>query len=169
MAKRNEDRFTNLASGDVTETAANTLTYGELITGISLGVGIGMLIDEIDYLIGAGALDDLVAVGDTINAAWFTSNAPTAIELSDRRLIHMMRMNFPPTVGTPASASAPIVQPKVYQFFPAMIVAAPRIYFGVQGVSLAAAARVQSRIFFRYVDLSTQEYLELAEAFILVG
>lgn len=169
MAKRGEDRYTNLASADVTESAANTITYQELLTGISLGVGVGMLIDQLDYLPAGGALDDLVAVGDQLSFGWFTSNSPTSIELNDRRLIHMGRLKSEPVVGTAASGGSPVSLPLVYQFFPAMIVAAPRIYFAVLGDSLAAAARVQSRLYFRYIELSTQEYLELAEAFILVG
>lgn len=169
MAKRNEDRYTNLASGRALESAAGTLTYAELVTGISLGVGVGMLIDQIDYLFDAGTIADLVAAGDRVMTGWFTSNAPTGIDYDDRRLIHAERLDVEPVIGTAASGGKPFKQPSVYQFFPAMIVAAPRIYLGIQGTSLAAAAGVRSRLYFRYIDLSSQEYLELAEAFILVG
>jgi len=169
MARRNEDRYTNLASGIVTETAAGTMTFTELVTGVSLGVGVGMLIDQIDYEFSDSTIADLVAAGDRVAAGWFTSNSPDAINLDDRRLIHKHGLFVEPVIGTAASGGKPYQQPVVYQFFPPMIIAAPRIYLGIKSTSLAAAAVIISRLYFRYIDLDTREYLELAEAFILVG
>jgi len=169
MAKRNEDRYTNLASAHAIETVSATINFAELVTGISLGVGIGMLIDQIDYEFRVSSIEDLVAVGDFMDAGWFTSNAPSVMDMDDRRLIHKCRLQAEPVIGTPASAANPFQQPLVYQFFPPMIIAAPRIYLAAHSGSLAAGADVRSRLYFRYIDLSTQEYLELAEAFILVG
>jgi len=165
--RRPEDRYTNLASAAVTETAVGTLTYVELLTGISLGQGTGMLIDQIDYMFGSGVLEDIIADGDELNAGWFTSNSPSLFSLTDRRLIHQVRLSQT-LVGAVVSQSHH-KQPFVSQFFPPMIIAAPRLYLGIQSASIAAVANVVSRIFFRYIDLTDKEYLELAETFILVG
>jgi len=169
MARRSEDRYTNLATTSVTESAAGTLTYAELATGISLGQGIGMLIDQIDYYVNASVIEDIVGAGDSVVMGWATSNAPPSIAATDRRFLHIAQLIVEPPIGTPASAGRPIQMPLVYQFFPAMIVAAPRLFLGIQGSSLNAAAIMTSRMYFRYIELSDKEYLELAEAFILVG
>ena len=169
MARPHTDVYTNLASATVTESAAGVLTFVELATGISLGQGTGMLIDQVDYDWSPGAIGNIVAVNDRVAAAWFTSNAPTGITLTDRRLIHMSQLFVEPVIGAAASGGRPFQTPVVHQFFPAIIIAAPRLYLAVLSNSLAAPAQVSSRLYFRYIDLTDKEYLELAETFILVG
>jgi len=169
MARPGEDRYTNYASASVTESAVGTKTFTELVTGISLGQGIGMLIDEIDYQWSSATIEDIVAVGDRVAVGWFTSNADPGFTLDDRRLIHIHELFPEPIIGTPASGGSLISMPRIYQFFPPLIVAAPRLFLGVVSNSLNAVAIVQSRFMFRYINLTDKEYLELAETFILVG
>jgi len=169
MARAHEDRYTNLAAAVVVESAASTITYIELLTGISLGQGIGMLIDQIDYHIDQGVFADLTGADDQLVYGWGTSNSPTSIGVEDRRFIHVARTQKRAVIGTAASAAELTHGPLVYQFFPAMIVANPRLYLAVQGISLASPATIGSRLYFRYIPLTDKEYLELAETFILVG
>jgi len=169
MAQRPEDRYTNLAAVRVVESAANTITFIEMLTGISLGQGIGMLIDQIEYHVAQAGIEALNTTGDFLSFGWFTSNAPTNFRLTDRRLIHAAVLNKGGVIGTPASAQELVIQPLVYQFFPAMIIAAPRLFLAVEGTSLATPVTLDSRIYFRYIELTDKEYLELAETFILVG
>lgn len=169
MGKRPEDRYANLASATATETAAGTLTYAEVATGISLGQGIGLLIDQINYLVNVSTLEDLVATGDVVQMGWFSSKVPSSFSFNDRRIIDMAQLHVAPPIGTPASAGGPFKQPIVHQFFPSLIIAAPRLYLGIQGVSLTGVATVTARLYFRYIELTTKEYLELAETFTLVG
>ncbi len=167
MAKRPDDRYTNLASVTVTMSAANTMTFVELLTGISIGQGMGMIIDQIDYFPYSTTLTQMTANSDQITMGWTTSNELTALALNDRRVLHMSefsRHDF----GTAASAQF-IQMPGEHQFFPPLIIAAPRLYFGVNTAGFASAAVVASRLYFRYIELTSQEYLELAETFILVG
>lgn len=167
MPRTFTDQYTNLASSEVTESAAGTLTLVELLTGISLGGGIGMLIDQIDYQFSAAALELVVAASDSLSAGWFTSNAPTAFDLNDRRQIHQMSVSQA-LVGAVVSQTH-FIQPFTFSFSPAMIFANPRLYLAIRGLNLAAVGFVVSRIYFRYIPLTPQQYLELAEAFILVG
>lgn len=169
MAQRATDRFANLAHVQVVESAAGTATYQELLTGISLGQGIGILIDQIEYFLGSGTIELLLAAGDEVSMGWTTSNAAGSLGYDQRRTIHQANINAGTIVGTPASGAGIIAMPLVYQFFPPLIVAAPRIYLATLGISLASVVTVDSRLYFRYTSLSPQEYLELAETFQLVG
>ncbi len=164
-----EDRFANLASAAVTESAAGVLTYAELLTGISIGAGIGMLFDRVSYQFGITTIGLLIAANDAIQAGWFSGKEASSFDYNDRRLIDSVILQVGPVVGTPASAANPIRQPLVHDFSPPVIVASPRIYLGIQGSALASAGDVISRLFFRYQPLSDKEYLELAEAFVLMG
>lgn len=167
MARKNEDRFTNLASATVTESAANTFTRSELHTGIGLGQGVGILIDQIDYIFSVSGLEAIVAAGDQLAAGWHASSSITGFDQNDRRQIHQVALSQI-LVGAVVSQTH-IQQPLIYQFFPPMIIAAPRLYLAILGTSLAIAGAVTSRVFFRYIELTDKEYLELAETFILVG
>ena len=164
-----EDRFANLAAAAVTESAVGTLTYQELLTGISIGAGIGMLIDQFTYVFGGTTIADIVAAASLVYAGWFTSNEPSSFNYNDRRLIDMLVLYPEPNIGTPASGGNPFRQPLYNVFSPPMVIASPRLFLGVLSSSVAAPASVASRIFFRYQPLTDKEYLELAETFVLVG
>jgi len=166
MAEAREDRFANIAAAEVIMTAADALTFTEMLTGISLGQGVGMLIDEIDYGTNKATFNLMNASIDAIHLGVTTSNDIDDIEdISDRRILHVTSMYM----ALVTSGIGYSTFPKVFQFFPPMIIAAPRIYLGMDTESLASAGTGRVRIFFRYVQLSAQQYLELAEAFILVG
>ena len=164
---RLSDKYANIASSIVTETAANTLSFSEVLTGISLGVGIGMKIDRIEYIISRATLEEIVANGDQLSVGWSVSNGIGAIDMNDRRVIHSMLISQT-LVGAVVSQTHHI-QPFVFQFHIPMIVAIPRLYLAIQGTSLASPGNVTSRMHFRYEPLTAAEYVELAEAFVLVG
>lgn len=167
--RRGSDKYSNLMSARVDEVVTGDMNYQEILTGISLGAGVGLLIDQIDYTFAQGTINDLVLESDSVHMGWFTQNTLAAFNIGDNRQIHSESKYGPVTIGTNAGGWVPITTPDVYQFFPPMIVASPRLFLGIQGLSLAAEAVGWSRLYFRYIDLSSQEYLELAEAFVLVG
>ncbi len=164
-----EDRFANLAALGVTESVVGTIEHAELLTGISIGAGIGILIDRIEFIFSVTTLAAINAVGDYIKAGWFTSKEASDFNFSDRRLISMVSLHPEPVTGTPASANSIFVQPLFVAFSPPLIIASPRLYLGVLGGNLGVNASVVSRMYFRYQPLTDKEYLELAETFVLVG
>ena len=168
-AGRPQDKYSNLASATVTQTAADTETFAEMLTGISLGQGRGMLIDQVDYFFPQAVVELLSATGDNLRFGWTTSNATAALGALARTTIHMMQLMKGPIIGTPASGSELLVLPLSDKFDPPLIVAAPRLFVAVASTSLGAVASITSRIYFRYVELTDREYLELAESFVLVG
>ncbi|KKL28769.1 hypothetical protein LCGC14_2371810, partial [marine sediment metagenome] len=103
MARRPEDRYTNLAAISVVEVAAGTINFSELLTGISLGQGTGILIDQIDYEIGTGHTELPIGAGDEIHFGWATVNSLTATVITDRRILHHMKLTMSAIIGTPAS------------------------------------------------------------------
>jgi len=165
---RSNDKYANIAAATLQQSAANTLTFGEVLTGISLGQGRGMLIDQVDYWVQRDTRQLMTAADDAVHFGWCSSTNVTSLDdYEDRSIIHagqVIRNDF----GVAASAQMS-TDPQVFQFFPPIILAAPRIYFAVNSIGLAAVGTVKSRVYFRYIDLSSQEYLEIAETFTLVG
>jgi len=159
------DQYANIATASMT-LAAGALQFVEVQTGISLGQGMGLVIDEIDYYIESGAKEDMAANGDVISIAWTTSNSITDIPISNKSVIHQHQTQYYEQ-GTPANFCYE-TEPKVYQFLPPMIVASPRLYLAAVS-NAAVTGYIRSRFMFRFIKLTAQEYLEIAEAFILVG
>ena len=166
MGEGREDRFANVAAGEVVMSAANALTFTELLTGVSLGQGVGMLIDQIDYYPTEATAAEMATSADALVMGVTTSNDLTDLDdYKDRRIVHVIRSEIQMTT----SGAVYMKWPEVAQFFPPLILAAPRLYLAVDTSAYAAAATVRFRIYFRYVSLTPQQYLELAEAFLLVG
>lgn len=164
----NADRFANIASGDVLQTAANALTFDEVLTGISLGVGVGIIIDQFDYYPLFATYRELVGNADSLLMAWTTSSDVTDLaNYGDRRILH--------AIGIPALIVGAVVSlehavfPIDKQFFPPLIIASPRIYFALDMFGAAAAGQARSRCYYRFIELSPQEYLEIAETFQLTS
>ena len=166
------DRFANIASIEVTESAANTLTFSPLATNMGfLGrrdQALAMIIDELQWYPSAPGLADLVDTADRLGMALTVSNSVTDIlDLTDRRILSFIEFNAI-MVGAVTSLSI-FVQPVRQQFFPPLITAERTLYLGVQGVSLAAAVVARLRILFRVETLDSAELVELAEVFRLTS
>jgi len=163
-----EDRFANRVGLVVTESAANTITFQELVTGVGFNTKKGMLIDQLDYYIPAATIALLVAAADKVQIGITSSTGvPDLEDVVDSRILHSFsfeRFNF----GTPASATF-FTQPYTHQFFPSMIHAHVRMYLAVQGVSLATAATARLRMLWRFIDLNANEIAELVQATLLQG
>lgn len=163
MAKR-EDKYIQYASITTLETAANTLTFGQLQTGGMLFQRRAMIFHRIEY--NFGAVSGFDAEADLLEMAIVTNNQITSLALSDPNVVHYTsarRVDF----GTAASAQLYLMPiPHDFSQLPGggLIVPAHPIYLAVQGTSLAAAQSVTARIYFTIVELSAQEFVELVEA-----
>jgi len=172
MAQAVRDRFANIASIEVVESAANTLTFASLATNMGFigrrDQALAMVIDELQWAPNPGAMNDLIAITDLIQLALTVSNSVTDLtDLTDRRILanKLIGMHI---VGT-ATAISQWQLPIDKQFFPPLITAERTLYLGVQGVSLAGAVTAQLRILFRVETLTSGELVELAEVFRLTS
>lgn len=168
MPARQNDQYANMLSAQVT-LADGSVEGTEINLGISLGTGTGILIDQIDYYT-VGAKQAL-ADGKSYRVG-FAVSAPANIDtmtIDNKSIVHFIR-EYRVDLGT-AGNGVILEDPTSKQFFPPIIVAAPRIYLiGEADSSSGANAKViRARMMYRYVDLKTQDYLEIAESFVLVG
>ena len=166
------DKYANIATITVTESAADTLTFAELRTQAGIEPdrksAIAMIIDEIDYFVARATLLALNADGDAVRYAIVVSNAVTDLEdFSDRRILHsgfLIRLDGG-TAGNMLFQASPLV----YQFFPPLITADRSLFLGIQGQATAIANVLRVRIYHRIVQVTQAEFIELAEVFRLVG
>lgn len=167
------DQYANIATLEVTQSAANTLTYGSLQTQLGFMTGtrdkaLAMIIDQIDYRVSNSALQEMDADTDSIFLGITISDSPTSLtDFSDRRILNHMELNAH-AVGTAGNA---IVhkQPFVHQFFPPLIHAERVLYLGMDSTGLGSASAAQARIYYRVREITAAELVELTEVFRLVG
>lgn len=163
------DKYANVLTGTATANGATVVSV-EIQTGISLGKGVGMLIDQIDYDT-QELMSDFVAgaEADYLHIAWgvHTFTQANDFRYDNNRMIHKQTIRRT-DIGVAASGMITI-NPQVYQFIPALIVAAPRLTINLLGSAAISGTNVYSRVYFRYVDLSDKEYLEVAESFVLLS
>lgn len=166
MARGAKDKYANILNARIIA-GGNGAVSSEVATGVSLGEGKGMLIDQIDYFMENGMITDLVAaaVGEYYQMSWSVQS--DEFGYNNSRVIHQFDV-VKWDDGT-AGNSHIVKAPKVFQFFPPMIVASPKLFFNGLGSASIDGGAVNARMYFRYVELSTQEYLELAEAFVLMS
>ena len=172
MGQGIRDRFANIATISVLESAAGTLTFQALNTNMGfLGrrdQALAMAIDELQYFSPASEVQKMSASTDAIRLALCVSNQVTDLEdISDRRILHssmLTRLDF----GTAASGWM-FAMPLVHQFFPPLITAERTIFLGVKTTGLTGAGTHHLRILFRIETLTGAELVELAEVFRLTS
>ena len=167
-----EDRYANIATVSVTESAPGTLTFTELRTGMGIQANrktaVAMLIDQIDYFVAQGAFALMTTAQDRIQMAITISNGIiNLVDISDRRILHSAEMTRV-DLGT-AGSGIMVNMPLTHQFFPPLILAEKSLYLGVDSVGLAAVVALNARIYYRTTDLNDSELLEISEVFRLVS
>lgn len=169
MAATSLDKFTNMATITVTETAANTLTYKKLETGISLTEKVAWLIARIEYYY-TGNFSDFNAANDALHCGLCVANTrasqTTADSYTDSTLLDKMEL-IRSDYG--AAASAQILDRPVYKDWSTIpgggiLVPPVPLYGFAQGVSLAAATTVIIKLFYTLITLQPADYWELVEA-----
>lgn len=160
-----EDRFANIFTAEVVQTAANTLTFAELQFGITLRDRIAIAIDEVYFYVNTAALALMTTANDRMEFALSVSDQPTSLsDLSDRRILHATNINRI-DMGTAASGML-IKMPLKESFAPPMIVLPNRIYVGIQSAGLASVVTLQMRMHYRTVPISRDDQLiEVLESF----
>lgn len=157
-----DDRFQNFLVFDITMSAANILTFQQINTGVSLGQGLGIVIDEIRYVPTLPSMRELTAATDDLKVSLCTTDTVSDIgDYGDSRVLDNLTI-----VTAVTNTGPPFVMPFKHDFSPPLIIATPTLHIGMATTGAAAASRCRMRVSFRYIKLTAQEYLEVAETFL---
>lgn len=167
MATKNTtDQFANLAIISVTESAANTLTYKKLETGISLSEKVAWIISRVEF--SSGELSPTIFNGsaDELRIALTVSNSMATLVGTDPMVLDFLKITRYDygTAATAVMSIQPII--KDYTNLPGggIIVPPQPLYLAAAGVGLTAAVTVVCRIYYTLLPLAVDQYWELIEA-----
>lgn len=165
MAKK-KDLYAQLGYIGVTESGANTLTFDGLSVFSNVLQPNGLLIHSVEYNVSVASMALIVASEDAIKFGLAGDDSQSSVALDNAQTYdwnQIRRLDL----GAAASGlfdTSPVV--KSFNHLPqgGKLVPADRLYGWIQGVSLASAAVVTIRFYYTLVDLTAQEYIELAQS-----
>jgi len=162
------DKFPNFLSGDLLETAANTFTTTRVSTPIPrIGTGrrgrstvMELLYVDIDWF---GS--PLTTGGDLVQIEFLIGSAPTAlVGWDDPRVFAFQRYSCD-YVTSGGSAST---FPKRYSFQEqngfGYLLASDAFNVSIQGTSLDSASGIRWKLFYRFVDITTDEFVGIVQS-----
>jgi hypothetical protein len=165
-----QEKFCNIAYNSVTESAANTLTFNKLETGISIYEKVGWLINRIEYYISTASAV-FAADADGLKVGWSTSDGLTSWDESNSAWFDLMqfaRVDYG-TAGSGFVVEKPFVKDLSTLPGGGLLVPPNPLYLGAQGISLGAAQTVEARVFYTVIQLKQEEFWELVEMRRMIG
>lgn len=162
------DQFANKFYGTVTESAANTLTFAEIQTNVSVFDKQAWILHRLEWYINPAMLQ-LSAADDRFTVALTNSNSITSLGLNDAAVIDEWELNchFATAVGL-ADIQQPIIR-DFTQLPGGGIIIVPRpLFVACKGTSLGAAGSAQVRGHFTVKELKADEYIELIDYYRIV-
>lgn len=169
MASTMSDVYPNKGYAVVTESAANTLTFSEIQTNVSIFEKVAWLLQRIEWYFTYATYALLGDSGDTIDAALCSSNQITALSLSNPGVIDLMTMYKLEASDVGYNYQ---MQPLVRDFGSlgggGLLIAPRPLYVGIKGTGVASVATAACRFYFKQIQLKPDEYLELIDFYRLV-
>lgn len=164
--------FSNLAHIQVIESAANTLTFKKLETGIAVTEKIAWNLHRIEYYLTTVSAALFNATGDAVSLGLAASNSIVNVEdMSNPSLLDLLTIQRQ-DIGVAASGFFQDI-PRVKDFaaLPAGgLLIPPNPLFGfVVGNSLTGAMTVRLRLFYSPVELKVDEFWQLVEAYRVIS
>ncbi len=165
-SKKVQDTYANYAALSITETAANTFTSSKFQFPFSIMDKMALIIQRVEYdftsFVGA-----LAANADTITAGLCVATPLTSVDNpADPLLLDTTRIRRS-DLGVAASGwllQFPFVKDFTNLAGGGLLVAPNPLYGFVQGISAGAAATVSIKVFYTYIELSTEDYWQLVES-----
>jgi hypothetical protein len=164
------EKFANVAYVTVTESAANTLTFSKLETGIAPFEKRGWIINRIEWSFGIN-VTTFAANDDQLTVALTASNTITSLTLGDNAVLDMMvfkRIDIG-TAGSGMFVATPFVKDLSTVPGGGLLVTPNPIYIAAKGTSLPDVATCSCRFYYTSVDLKADEFWELVEMRRMVG
>lgn len=166
MAKMKTDVFSQIGYIQVTESAANTLTFNSLSVFSNILTPKGLLIERIEYYPSSAMYVEMTTAADSITFGVAGDDSMATVALDDPQVYDhntVVRLDFG-TAGSASLRDSPIIKDFSGLSGGGRLVPADRVYVYLKGNGLASAGTMTIRFHFTVVDLDAQEYLELAQA-----
>ena len=165
-----EDKYVNQAYLSVTESAANTLTFSKLETGVSIYEKVGWLISRIDYSVQMAAVD-FTGEGTTVMCGISVMDSLASVSFAMSAVVDFLQL-VRRDYGVAASGFAErIPWTKSFADLPGggLLIPPNPIYLFVMGAGLVNPQNVSIRMFYTVKSLKAEDFWELVEQRRMIG
>lgn len=164
--KKSMDVFANYAILTVQESAANTLTFKKLETGISINEKVAWILNRIEYWVQTISVAMFNADQDALYYGISVSNSFAAPTITENAILDY---NAITRIDIGAAASGKFMSRPFVKDFSSLpgggiLVPPTPFYMYAQGSGLTAVETVTARIHYTTLALSVDQYWELVEA-----
>lgn len=170
MAKTGiKDQYSNKAYGTVTESAANTLTFSEIQTNVSIFEKVAWVIERLEWYISNASQALLSATEDLLSFALTASSSINALSLADPAVIDLMELGR--RIATEVGFSwvhMPIIRDFSNLPGGGLIVPPRPLFLAAKATSVATPSTAEMRFFFRQVEMTPADYLDLIDFYRIV-
>lgn len=162
------DTFANQACITVTESAANTLTFQKLETGISIGARQAWIIHRLEYFF--DSLSTLNGTTDVLQMGISQSNSWTAVSAAEPSILDICwfeRLDFG-TAATGLISFKPLI--KDFGALPGggLLIVPNPLYAFAKGTGCAALTSSKVRVYYTQIDVKDAEFYELWQSRVLL-
>jgi hypothetical protein len=154
--------YSNRAYGEVTMSAANTLTFAAIQMAVGMFQGIAMLIHRINWRPAITTMREMIAATDSLQFAITSSNRLTSIvDVSEPAIID--QMHFIGIGANTALEKEPYVTDWSQLPGGGKLIPANPLFIAANSGGFGAAGTVRAEILFTFVSLADRDYLELIQ------
>ncbi len=158
-----EDKYVNTVFGEAVESGINTLTFKEINMGMSLFDKKAMLVQRLSWY--RWPLQ-LIADGDKIQFGLCTSDSFSAVTAEERSIIHLHTVAL---IDYGVAANCVRIDEPIDDDFTSLkgnglLIAPKPLFVFVKSQSAALVGVASVRIQFIFIDMKSDEYLELLES-----
>lgn len=160
-----QDKFANVAIISCTESAANTLTFQKIETGVSIQEKVAWIINRLEYFITAPAAAIFNGDSDEFRFGLCVSKAITQVTLDDPTVLDInciTRLDY----GAAANALLnyrPLIKDLSTMPGGGLLVSPNPLYAFAKGSGLASAMEVIVRMHYTGFVMTTEDYWDLVE------
>lgn len=161
-----DDKFANYAIISVVESAANTLTFKKLETGISLNEKVAWILNRVEYVVALVQAAEFNADGDSLYYGLSVSNSFSSPGITENTIIDYNAVTRVDLGAAAVGMFIDRVKVKDFSSLPGggILVPPTPLYLYAKGDSLVSANQVTARLHYTLKTLKVDEYWELVEA-----
>jgi len=158
-----QDRYANVAFGNCTMSAANTLTFSQIVMAVGMFQGMALVLHRVLWFPIATTVRELVAAADSLYLALTTTNRLTAlIDITDPAIVvAKQRIGVGANI---ANEELPWVSDMTMLPGGGKLIAANPLYLAATTGGFANPAQVRAQLDFTFIELKDSDYLELLQA-----
>ncbi len=160
------EKYVNIANIYMAESAANTLTFRQLQTGIAVFAKTAMLVHRIEYRVTPASLTQMANVADELRVALVTTTSLVDLITQAAGITDMMEWKTQIS-GAPAT-QVWYNEPIVHEFgnLPSkgLLMPGTSVYGAIKGVSMTNPCVAYMRLYFSYMEMKGDDYFELVQA-----